>query len=183
EAVVVVGAVAGPRRFDRRPQDENPPKAVALSADGALLAAADRPPRGHRPQVRVWDVAAGKVMHTFNPELLVAPSLTFSPDGRWLALSDKVPKLGALGPGRPRLLSDRRRDDAWPLAFAAGGRLLLWTGLDRLHVTETLTGRDVNRFPRGDVAALSPDGQTLALPTAERAVRLVDVITGEELAV
>ncbi|MBU4118603.1 MAG: SEL1-like repeat protein [Proteobacteria bacterium] len=53
---------------------------VACSSDGKKIAAA-----GDDGNVRVWDIASGKIMFTLGKDLLSADAVAFSPDGQLLA--------------------------------------------------------------------------------------------------
>jgi WD40 repeat protein len=44
--------------------------------------------KGHASEVRLWDVTTGKMVWTFEGESETAHSLTFSPDGKTLAVCD-----------------------------------------------------------------------------------------------
>jgi WD40 repeat protein/tRNA A-37 threonylcarbamoyl transferase component Bud32 len=62
---------------------------VAFSPDGSHLAAAIgdylAPPTGRPGEVRVWEVATGRLIHTFTGHQSCVWSVAFSPDGRRLA--------------------------------------------------------------------------------------------------
>src|SRR5260370_13296732 len=60
------------------------PRVVRVSKDGRLLAAA-----GWDREVRLWDLATGKLAHRLALELGPANNLAFSPDGRMLAGSSE----------------------------------------------------------------------------------------------
>ncbi len=124
-------------------------RAMALSPDGTLLAQADR----SAAAIRILEVATGRELHrlTLGGKPDVVDSLTFSPNGRWLA---SVQALIPPSPANP------------------GG-----TSPHVVHLWEVDTGREALRLPSTGGAAFvqgsgastflpgvafSPDGQWLA---------------------
>jgi WD40 repeat protein len=113
---------------------KKPISSVAFSPDGALLAEAAT------DGIRVWELAAGSVAHTFDSPWLCAPAtgVAFSPDGGTLAATPREVWLFTLGTGSPCRLGAPVEGRCSDVAFARGGR-------------EVLTTCDGNRSARWDV--------------------------------
>jgi WD40 repeat protein len=133
------------------------------------------------------DATSAKEVHRLNPG---SDPLAFSPDGKFLATSEKRDWVGVWEPARGRLLRRLRVPGAFLAegAFTADGRALValcgsglgkslcqWdvaTGLLRQKVPLPREGWRTWRF--------SPDGRTLAVITRPGGVSLLDTATGVE---
>jgi WD40 repeat protein len=168
---------------------------LAVSPDGGTLAVGVwslGKPGDLWGEVKLWDVAAGRVRATLCKGY--AYSLSFSPDGRTLvsSVSDGPVRLWDVATAQERAAIPRGTaagvvlgPDGKTLAMCgSGGLVRLWdmdTGRDRSITTESGT--------LIDQAAFSPDGKTLAVSVGRfggqraREVRLLDVATGRERAV
>jgi WD40 repeat protein len=138
---------------------------LALSADGKTLAVG-----GADAQIDLWDVAAGKPLHTFDGPRGRIFSAPFSPDGKVLATGGDDPAI--------RLW----RTDTWQeirqltghrgyvrsLVFSPDGKYVAGVGpRHAVWVWDLGTGKQVHAFvdtQRGDIDAVtfSPDGKMLA---------------------
>ncbi|MFN2140040.1 MAG: NB-ARC domain-containing protein, partial [Candidatus Promineifilaceae bacterium] len=126
---------------------------VAFSPDGSLLAAGDG-----TGQIRLWDIARGRQILSFQAHDDAVWSVSFSPDGKWLASgsADKTVRL-------------------WQVP---SGAILEHTGqefLDAGHAGRILVGHT----SRIQSLTFSPDGKWLASSGEDRTIRIWDLHTGE----
>jgi WD40 repeat protein/serine/threonine protein kinase len=165
---------------------------IALSADGARLASANR------DGVRLWDTAKWRQMglftNTFGP-------MAFSPDGKTLAADtrDGITLFPLVRDGNPvvledstnlffrsgpRFLSDRVMIFSPDSKFVVAARnTLSERGVFVLSVWDAQTGREIETMPRRDQEqhtgaissmAFSPDGNTLATASLDYSIALWD---------
>jgi WD40 repeat protein len=151
----------------------------AASPDGALLAA--RGPDSGPEEVRLWDVATGRVVGTL-PGARAA--VAFSPDGKVLAAFG-VSEIFGIRTFGIRLwdVGTRRVTQTVPGldgAFSPDGRAFASSMFWTLLLSDVRTGT-VRWSARGDSriwgVAFSPDGRTVAA-CEEYAVRVFDAATG-----
>ncbi len=153
-------------------------QALAFSHDGRLLAASEN----FGGPVRIWDV--GRRELTGVKFRTLAPSLEFSPDGRFLALAAFDRGFEIRDPATGEVVKRLKTDDmARSVAFSPSGDLLatgyydglvqLWSTEDWRRVGPALEGHD------GRILSLhfSPDGRTLASGSEDGTVLLRDVAT------
>ncbi len=139
------------------------PRVVRVSKDGRLLAAA-----GWDREVRLWDLATGKLAHRLALELGPANNLAFSPDGRMLAGSSEDTNIyvwdtntGAVkNVVRDLLLT------TFGLAFAPDGKwLFAGSGDYAIHVIDAGSGKVARTFPAQKIPvialAIAPDGKSI----------------------
>jgi len=149
--------------------------AVAWSPRGDVLATA-----GEDGRVRLWDAADGGARDPPLEHERAVGDLLFARDGTWLASvgDDGTLRRWFVDGGLPM---DRTAvDGRMLLALARGGAPdVLLAGSSTVYEVDVHAGRvlgvlDVPRAPIGDMV-LHPDGRTLVLGAADRAVHLVDL--------
>ncbi|MFJ2559210.1 hypothetical protein ACIO2V_27275 [Streptomyces sp. NPDC087534] len=150
-------------------------RAMALSPDGRTVAAASP------AAVRVWDVATGRLRHSFTSDPL---AVAFRPDGRTIAtvVRSGLVRVWDVATGRPRTAHDSRIEGG-AVAFSPDGRTYAVVRTDGLvQLREVATGivrRTISDGPIGvNEVAFAPDGQTLAIPGLGDTVRLWDTTSG-----
>lgn len=145
---------------------DNDVRGLALSPDGALLAA------GGREQVWVWDTATGKELHHL-PDGYEPAKIVFGDGHRLLAtMSDNHARVRVVELTTHKLLFDiTRKTLSYPsFALSADGKRLAWEETGVVHVVSVDTGVSetsviVPDSNFGDVE-LSPDGRVLYVARA-----------------
>jgi len=166
-----------------------PVAALAYRPDGKVLAAG-----GYREALLI-DVATGDVIDRLPGQENAVTALTFSRDGRRLAVASGTSgvagqaRLYAVTPeGRPGAMPENvlagHQDVILDAAFSPDGKILATCGYDRLIVLWDVSGGKILRTLREHSdsvfgVAFSPDGKLLASGAADRAVKIWDVATGK----
>jgi RNA polymerase sigma factor (sigma-70 family) len=173
--------------------DHHPTKGVAFSPDGKTVAAVSRiagPPQ-------LWDAATGRELRPVGGHQGLITAATFTPDSRRVITSawDETTRVWEAATGKElRRLpgsSAYMRPDSRALPGSVvylvpdGKTLVTLTGLKEMtaHFWDLETGQELRQLalPSWDVRlAIDPGGRTLALPSADDAIRLVDLATGKE---
>jgi hypothetical protein len=158
---------------------------VAFSPDGKRIAAVRL-----NGTVGVWDAESGARLHTLPAGKTAVRLLAFTPNGKGLAACERggLVRLWELAAGRVRReLQMPAGHDLTCSFFTPDGRVLLTGGVDgTARLWEVASGKERHRFPglsdQLTHAALTPDGQTVALVGADRRalVRLVGGLTPAE---
>jgi dipeptidyl aminopeptidase/acylaminoacyl peptidase len=204
DAVLKIDAAQALEAIDRRPRLDRigravtlkghagPVTAVAFSPDGKTLASADAEADGSG-EIRLWDVAAGRLRTTLRGPGRPVFALAYSPDGKTLAAgegpSSEEKDAGEVrlwdvdaGVERFRIRCGRTRTTA--LAFSPDGKTLAVASDDHsVFLWDCDAKAERARF-KGHSAAVaavvfSPDGKTVASAGQDHAVRLWDSSAAE----
>jgi WD40 repeat protein len=162
-------------------------RTVAFSPDGKTLASGSR---GYDLQtsrrwgeVKLWDTATGKQRQSFRHEGDSIDCLTFSPDGRMLAVgSDRSVWLWAVDSGKKVGSFEQLADGIRCVAFSPDGRTLAAAGPRRVWLWDVAGQKEVRSFRRrveGFNPTFSSDLKTLASP-CHQDLDLWDLATGKE---
>jgi WD40 repeat protein len=183
---------------------------VAFSPDGKTLATGAIGSPGGFPDlgdVRLWDVATGKVRTTLKgstDDLLTGAageyvhSVAFSPDGKTLAAMNGDVTLWDLATNKERVTltgghTEADKESAYPVypvmsvAFSPDGKTLAAASRDMtVKVWDVATARRSTLSGHTHAVysvAFSPDGKTLASASGDKTVRLWDLATNKERAI
>jgi WD40 repeat protein len=116
---------------------------------------------------RVWDVLSGKLLYQLTQQNIV--TVTFSPDGKTLAISDGniVTLLSALTGETQRSMGSELGDALLGLAYQADGNLLYTVSIDlKVRSANLLSGQITQLFslPEGSCCTLfSPDSKYMVV--------------------
>jgi WD40 repeat protein len=148
---------------------------VCFSPDGKTLASAGAPAsrwdvyRPHNNIGRLWDVAAGRELHTFESGKELRGAVAFSPDGKTLAVpAGASVRLLEVATGKEYRRLRTGRGELRAVLFSPDGKLLAAISGRAIRLWEVATGKEL--FPPVEEygiqirsGALSPDGKLLAL--------------------
>ena len=161
--------------------------ALAFSPDGSLLAS------GHVDgSVHLWDMATGEAIPVRLRHDDAVSALAFSPDGVTLASGSldsnlRLWDVGAALGGDARRELLRQPAAVTALAWTGGGESILTGHTSRvLRLLDPVRGRLLAtlRGPTAQVTQLllSPDGQSMAVASRDRTIRLIEIETRQETA-
>jgi dipeptidyl aminopeptidase/acylaminoacyl peptidase len=156
----------------------NPFVCLAFSPDSKRLAAA-----GYERNIRIWDVATGKVLLRWNTPEGNFACLAYSPDGRLLAsgaVLDPGVRVWEAATGRAvNLLEGLPRGTSW-LAFSPDGKLLACGGYrtSEVQLWHVSTGR-----PAGSLAPSVPLSENTGVPPFAQFSHAAFALDGKRLAV
>lgn len=157
-----------------------PPFAVALSANGRMLATG-----GDDNSVQLWDAAKGTLQKRLTGSTDELLALSFSPDGSRLAAAgeDRLIRLWELQNGTLRQTLTGHNSPIYNIAFTPDGSTLASGSADKtVRLWNLASGRQKGMLGRVATVfsvAMSPDQSTLAAADEEDAVFLWDIRSGE----
>jgi WD40 repeat protein/serine/threonine protein kinase len=166
---------------------------VAFSPDGKWVASSsgtwDEKKRAYvAGEAKVWDLATGRVRHTFPDHSDMVWSVAFSPDGTRLATAsrDKTIKLWDLTTGKPVATLLGHANVVKRVAFSRDGKRLASGGVGgEVRVWDLGTGQTVFTCPSGtnnlEELAYSPDGTRLATANNDGLIKVWDAATGQSV--
>jgi WD40 repeat protein len=179
-----------------------PALSLACSPTGSLLAVLETQAletSAGRQVVRLWDLAdgarpAGELslagrkgdLPAGSPEALTASCISFSTDGKTLAVAgrDGAVRLWDVGKRRPRTWPGGHQEAVRAFAYARDGRTLVTGGDDHtVRFWDPASGKERRTLDAGAAVtalALSPDGRLLAAGGEDGTVVVRDAATGRE---
>jgi WD40 repeat protein len=175
---VCVWSLSRPERKRLGNPLQEPPAAVALSPNGAILAVS----LSHTYKVHLIDTAGGRMHTSLANEEGSVFSLAFAPAGHLLAAGDTLGRVILWDPGHPeggRFLTGHTWT-VYGLAFTPDGRRLVTASADKTaRVWDVAAGRQLHVFEWHEhwvtCLALSPDGLTVATGGEDNRVAVWDV--------
>jgi WD40 repeat protein len=187
---VVWDARTGRQLAVRQAQELREPVAVSLDGDGSSLAVLFRvraatlsPAVAHL--VLVWDIRSGKqLLEARWPSPPSDVSLALSPDGRRVAaaLSGAGAKVWDVPAGKETAPLQGSPRGGGKLFFTPDGSRMVLAGRETL-LWDLATGRELARVPFDSSpllsAAMSPDGNLVAISTVDRRLRVDDLRTNK----
>ncbi|MCI0398406.1 MAG: hypothetical protein L0322_26215 [Chloroflexi bacterium] len=153
---------------------------VALSPDGRLAATASQD-----GTVRLWDVTAAAPPDTLAGHEDWINGAAFSPDGRLAATASDDGTVRLWDVAGQQLLQTLAHDNqAISVGFTPDGRGVWSSSRDgTTRLWDVASGAELQRYPLGGAASLSPDGRFLLVShLADQTAYLLDAATGEPVA-
>ena len=155
---------------------------VVFSPDGRTVLS------GGTSQSKLWDVATGRLLRTFDEDSELVTSVAFSTDGQ-IALTgrtDNTIRVWDLASGLLLRTLKGHSDPVRSVAFSPDGRTALSGSLDRtLKVWNVASGRLLRTLKghsdRVNAVAFSPDGGTAISGSQDKTLKLWDVASGRLL--
>lgn len=153
---------------------------LAYSKDGRRLALAEGTPQ-RSGAVRIFDVATGKQIARFRQPNDVVYSMSWSPDGKWLAAASADTAVYVWNMEKEKLAATLKEHTDWAqaVAFTSDSRLLATAGADKTAwIWDTARWKTVAKMQEAEAVsglAFSPEGEYLALAVNgpnETAIRL-----------
>jgi murein L,D-transpeptidase YafK/tricorn protease-like protein len=155
--------------------------AVALSADGRQAVSG-----GQDNLLRLWDIATGLLLRTFDAQTNSINAVAFSPDGRQVLTGsdDKLLRLWDVATGENTKTMDGHTGEILAVAFAPAGQFVLSGGRDKtVRLWDAETSQLLKTFEghTDEVlsVAVSSDGRFALSGSKDKTVKLWDVETGQ----
>ncbi len=141
----------------------NPTYAVAISADGDILATGD-----NQGKVQFWQLKTGKLISQFVPHQEAVNGILFTPDQKMMITSskDRTVKVWDLATGKLRYTLRGHTDQIRAIALNPDGQTLASASNDGVRVWNLFTGGQLSHLTDHndwvESLAFSFDGKTLA---------------------
>lgn len=156
---------------------------AAFSTDSKLLATA-----GKSSDIKIWNLANGKLLTTLTGHKDQIWRVEFSPDGKRLASAswDHTVKIWDASSLRELLTIKAHDDKVCGLDFSPDGKTLATSGWDgKAKLWDVFTGGLIRSFSGNEswvwAVTFSPDGHKLASAGEDHSIRIWDAQTGNEL--
>ncbi len=156
--------------------------AIALSAEGDILASSDR--TGQRSHIYIWNTHTGELLRTLFGHKKCVYALALSPDGQFLASGSHKIKIWNLLTGEPMRTLFGHKEWVYSVAIGPDSKLLASGSEDKTiklwqphseTLLRTLSGHEGAVY----AVAISPDGQTLVSGSADKTVKIWDLSAGK----
>ena len=170
-----------------------------VSVSGAVAAIAFDPATrriavGSYKSVHLMSLADRKWIATLDGHADLVRAVTFSPDGKWLAVAGGPSgrfgeiKIWDVGPAKPKLVSTihGHTDTILAIAFSPDGSAIASASYDKLvKLWEVSTGKQIKSLKEHSDAvyalAFMPDGKRLVSAAGDRTLKVWDVSAGKRL--
>jgi WD40 repeat protein/uncharacterized caspase-like protein len=136
----------------------------------------------------LWDVDTGREIRTFEGHSKWINSVSFSPDGRYIATGsgDDTAKLWDVDTGRKIRTFEGHSKDVYSLSFSPDGRYIATGSWDETaKLWEVTTGKEIRTFKGHSKkvysVSFSPDGRYIVTGSWDNTAKLWDVATGREV--
>lgn len=163
---------------------------VAFSPDGKRLAAGEHNKGWAANQIRIWDVATGKVLVTAQGGKGGVPAIAFSPDGLLLATGgqDATVTIWDAATGTPRLQMAGHEGPVRSVVWNQTGDRIASASNDKsIRIWDAATGKELLKLTghQAEVESVhfSADGRSLVSGSADKSIRLWDARGGKEQAI
>jgi WD40 repeat protein/serine/threonine protein kinase len=159
-----------------------PVRGLTVSADGRWLAAAREDGK-----IRIWDVAAGREVHTLGGHVGPVTAVAFSRDGRLASAGeDRTVRIWDPASERELLQLAGHGSAVTGVAWRPDGRALASSSADRtVRIWDAADGHEMYTLKGHSLGvtavAYSPDGRRLASASDDRTVKLWEAADGQEL--
>lgn len=156
---------------------------LAFSPDGKTLASSS-----YDRLIKLWEVATGSELKTLKEHIDSVFPIAFSPDGKWLASggADRTVKIWDVASGRRLYTLSDSTDVLFTLTFHPSGQRISAGGADKYIRTwalgpesGTLVGSIIAHEAEITRILYLPDGKQLVSTSADRAVKIWNMDTGE----